>query len=245
MPGMCDPLARTRRMNDPLSDLFLAFPLLVSTACYREHHLAHHQHLNTSQDPDYADVFAPSSRRQLWRLLLQDLSGLSTLKSLRSVNQFGVFALWRPSDELSKQASKTAGRVRFIGLVLVVAAVAFATRSGTLLLVYWLAPMVFVLPIILRMRSLGEHAGLLLECRSRPARSIATGPVERLLIAPCSIGRHLEHHLFPKVPNYRLEHLSRRLRSLQGGTPPRQTQGYVFGPRSMLAELYANAPVQP
>ncbi len=226
-------LVRERRLNDLMSNLSLSFPLLISTSCYRDHHMAHHRHLNTPSDPDYVDAFSPASRGELLRLLLCDVSGLSTLKSLRSVDQFGVFALWG-----SSAASRRAERLLFLGFCAAVALAIAASGVGQLLLTWWLAPMVFVLPLLLRVRSLGEHAGLLPEAHIRPARSIAVRPLERLLVAPCSIGRHLEHHLFPKVPNYRLERLSQRLRQLASGPPMKQTGGYAFGPASVLGELF-------
>ena len=103
-------LVRERRLNDLMSNLSLSFPLLISTSCYRDHHMAHHRHLNTPSDPDYVDAFSPASRGELLRLLLCDVSGLSTLKSLRSVDQFGVFALWG-----SSAASRRAERLLFLG----------------------------------------------------------------------------------------------------------------------------------
>ncbi len=35
--------------------------------------------------------------------------------------------------------------------------------------------------------------------------------LERILVAPLNVGYHLEHHLYPSVPFYRLEELHRRL----------------------------------
>ena len=65
-----------------------------------------------------------------------------------------------------------------------------------------------------RLRQIGEHAavpnGQSLDPRDH-TRTILTQWWERLLIAPHQIGYHLEHHLLPSVPIYRLPTLHKML----------------------------------
>ncbi|MCP1120859.1 fatty acid desaturase family protein [Robbsia andropogonis] len=227
-------ISRHKRGNDLCASFLLTFPLTISTSRYRAHHLAHHRNLNTAADPDYADAFAPATRGQLWLALLRDVTGLSTLQSLRSIDSFGVFGLFQQRD-----ASNRAERSWFIVFIATVCVVATCCHLWFDVLLYWIAPMVFFLPPILRIRSLSEHAGLANEPVSRDARSVSPGWFERALFAPCNINRHWEHHLFPQVPSYRLHELSRRLAErlpeVAAGQP---TRGYLIGSASMLAELY-------
>ncbi|MGE0529174.1 MAG: fatty acid desaturase, partial [Bdellovibrionales bacterium] len=51
--GVHKHLARSKRVNDWISNLFAAYPILFDTEAYRENHLRHHEHLNTDQDPDW------------------------------------------------------------------------------------------------------------------------------------------------------------------------------------------------
>lgn len=227
-------ISRNKRRNDLLSSYLLTFPLTISTSRYRTHHMAHHRHLNSTDDPDYADAFAPDSKRALWGALLRDISGLSTLQSLRSMDSFGVFGLFQ-----HRHAENKLERDAFIVFVVAVIGIATALHIWLDILLFWLVPMVFFLPPILRIRSLSEHAGRADEPVGRDARSVAPGWLERMLFAPCNINRHWEHHLFPQVPCYRLGTLSERLAErLPDTAAARPTRGYLIGGRSMLAELY-------
>ncbi|GKQ31503.1 fatty acid desaturase family protein [Pseudomonas syringae pv. theae] len=227
-------LSRDKRRNDLLSSVFLTFPMTLSTSRYRAHHIAHHKHLNTAQDPDYADAFAPPDSGQFWQALLRDISGLSTLQSLRTMDSFSVVGLFT----IPSPSNRTERRQALIFYACVLALVtAFHAWIGVLL--YWLAPLVFFLPPILRIRSLSEHAGLSTQNVARDARSVSPGWLERLLFAPCNINRHWEHHLFQQVPSYYLGTLSRRLAlHLPGSAAACNTRGYLLGGRCMLTELY-------
>ncbi|MCI3945622.1 fatty acid desaturase [Pseudomonas syringae] len=227
-------ISRDKRRNDLISSVFLTFPLTLSTSRYRAHHIAHHKHLNTADDPDYADAFAPPSSGQFWQALLRDISGLSTLQSLRTMDSFSVVGLF--TTPLPSNRTERRQALVFYACALALVA-AFHAWVGVLL--YWLAPLVFFLPPILRIRSLSEHAGLSTRHVTRDARSISPGWLERMLFAPCNINRHWEHHLFQQVPSYYLGTLSRRLaHHLPGSAAARNTQGYLLGARCMLAELY-------
>lgn len=43
------------------------------------------------------------------------------------------------------------------------------------------------------------------------SRSMDYSPLERIVFAPLNVGYHLEHHLYPSVPFYRMKTLHRRL----------------------------------
>lgn len=227
-------ISRDKRRNDLISNVLLAFCMTLSTSRYRTHHMNHHKHLNTPADPDYADSYAPPSRGFLWRALLRDLSGLSTLDSLRTMDHFSVFGLFS-TPVSSSRAERLQAIIFFISALIVIAW--FQAWQGVLL--YWVAPLLFFLAPILRIRSLSEHAGLSARSVMREARSVSPGWLERCLFAPCNINRHWEHHLFERVPNYALETLSRRLAlRLPDSAAACNTEGYLLGKRCVLAELF-------
>ncbi len=228
-------ISRSKWRNDLVAGFLLTFPLTISTSRYRAHHLAHHRHLNSAADPDYDDAFAPANRRQLWMALLRDISGLSTLQSLRSMDSFGVFGLFQERSMINRTE-----RYAFLVFVAVAGITLSFTHVWLNALLFWLVPMIFFLPPILRIRSLSEHAGRSTEPVTRDARSVAPGLLERLTFAPCNINHHWEHHLFPQVPSYRLRILSKRLAARLPDTAAAQpTRGYLIGRASMLAELYS------
>ena len=71
--------------------------------------------------------------------------------------------------------------------------------------VLWLLPALTVLQAILRLRAIAEHgapAGY--DSPLTAARTHLTGPLTRAVLFPHHVGYHIEHHLYPAVPHYRL-----------------------------------------
>jgi fatty acid desaturase len=230
-------LARQPVVNDALSNVVLAFPLFVSTSRYRKHHLRHHRHLNTAEDPDLADSRIPSTDIRFLILLLQDLTFLTMIKSLRSWDRFGAFGAF-----LSRSGSSAQER-RLFAIFLVFLVVGLTVLHWWVIFaVFWLYPTLAILPVFLRIRSASEHSGRLQGPLLRQARSIDTGIAARVILAPCNVNRHLEHHLFPSVPCFNLERLATLLRANSLFTSGAKiTLGYVFGEDSLRAELFHNA----
>lgn len=92
-----------------------------------------------------------------------------------------------------------------------VAALLYFSRKPWLILYAWLVPMFFVLPVLLRLRALAEHFALPRKHVLNETRTVRPPWWERLLIVPHNISMHLEHHLFPYVPWFRLPELHDRL----------------------------------
>ncbi len=80
----------------------------------------------------------------------------------------------------------------------------------------------------MRIRSIAEHA--MIDDPADPLRNTRTTLAawwERLLIAPNRVNFHLEHHLLPTVPHYRLPHLHRLLRERGVLARACVTRGYL------------------
>ncbi len=78
-------LFKNRRLNAVVSELFLAWPLFITTQTYRGGHFAHHRHVNTEEDPDLmrkqrsaSEWEFPTSWGALVALLAKDVLGLNT-----------------------------------------------------------------------------------------------------------------------------------------------------------------------
>lgn len=225
-----------RQFNDILSNLTLAFPLLISTGRYREHHFRHHSKLNSDSDPDREDGEVPSRAFDFLILLLKDISGLSTLKTLGSMSKFGVFGLWSLRDQSASYERKLF--MVFCGIALT--SVSFFD-AWAMVLIFWIGPMIFVLPGLLRIRGVAEHAGSKREQLSRSdARSISANWLEKIFFAPCNVNRHWEHHLFPQVPSYRLERLALAIRAADAGSGAPLNSGYFMGKYCLYAELFSS-----
>jgi fatty acid desaturase len=89
--------------------------------------------------------------------------------------------------------------------------VLWLTSGWLYYLALWVLPSVTVLGVVFRIRQIAEHSGVEDEHELNATRTVVPTLFERMLIAPCGINWHLEHHLFPSVPFYNLPRLHKRL----------------------------------
>jgi fatty acid desaturase len=217
-------LLRNRRWNDRLSDWLLAYPVFLTTASYRRHHLAHHRHLNTDEDPDWTrkkgleDWVFPKSRRELVVVLLRDLLAINTLTTLRLL--VNISGRGRGAGQAGAPAAKNAGGGKAAsgyGTLLYYALCLVAiVYSGMWLpvLLLWVLPALTLLGMILRLRIIAEHFGVPNRNQLDMSRNTRYSLFERLLFAPHNVGYHLDHHLHTAIPFYNLPRFHRLLASL-------------------------------
>ncbi len=246
-------ISKNKNLNDLLSDLLCGAPLLVSTRSYRKAHLTHHQHLNTAEDPDWCrkidnqterDQWLFPTKLPLWRLLtkLYGHSVLYLIKSLSDNQRAEPSTTNRPAP-VNVLPDSTLTNLKYL-LYAAVGIVLTLTSSWTGLLIYWLAPMLLVLPLIMRIRSIAEHFALRHDHPLRQTRTVRAGWLERLLIAPHHIGLHIDHHLAASVPFYQLPRLHRLLLECPDyRTNAHLNDGY-FILRGSVKNLAANEPTR-
>jgi fatty acid desaturase len=228
-------LFRARWANERLADWLCARPVWSDTARYRRHHLQHHGHTGTERDPDLGLALArPMTRRSLARKIARDLLGATGVR--RVIGLFMIDAellVFDVGGNIRRAARRPPGyHARALARHVWRPAVANAAMLGAL----WLAgcPWVFVawavaylspFSLFLRVRSLAEHA-----CMDRgpdPLRNTRTtraGALARITVAPLHVNYHLEHHLLPTVPWFRLPALGRLL-AANGAIPERSRLG--------------------
>lgn len=165
---------------------------------FRYFHLAHHRYTqDPDNDPELASakpdsLFAYISHVIGWRVLV---SGVGTV--LR--NAFGdLRAPWLPANQHAAVRREARGLVLLYSTALV-ASVVF---GSTLLLTYWLLPLVVGQPF-LRLYLLAEHG----RCPAvanmfENTRTTFTNAFVRRLA--WNMPYHTEHHAFPSVPFHRL-----------------------------------------
>lgn len=184
-------LFRTRALNRSLGRWLFSGPTLIDFDTYRNGHLSHHRHAGTIDDPDLPFVHAyPVERASMRRKLIRDLSGRTGLRD-------GLYLI-----------AMSVRHARIPALV------AHAVMFGTLFLLdmpwayaAWWVGFVFVVPLCLRLRVMGEHGNVpdLLHKDARlHARTTKAGWIARTLVAPNYVNYHCEHHFFPSVPGYNL-----------------------------------------
>jgi fatty acid desaturase len=247
-------LFRTRFLNDVVADLLCARPVGADVARYRKHHLGHHAHTGTERDPDLGLASAfPVTRASLARKLARDVSGISGLRrllglvlmdaELLSYNVGGdTRALPRRGVVTHLRALARNGSGALVTNALLLGALALTGHAW--LYAVWVVANLTTYGLFLRIRSIAEHACM--ERSADPLRNTRTTQANllaRLTVAPLNVSHHLEHHLLPTVPYFRLPALGEALRE-RGAMPGSSTApGYVAVLRgAVLPAAVADSP---
>ncbi len=224
-------LFKTVWLNDFVGDWFCARPTWNDVKKYRAHHFEHHRKTNQPEDTDLTLVEGfPTTRRSLTRKLARDLFGATGLKYLVGrVLMDAEIVKWTVANDAVRLPQ--AGRrwwsypITFFknawGMILtnVLLWAAFSAVGHGWLYGVWVLSYVTPFPLFLRIRSLAEHActemstDMFLNTRTTHA-----GFIERATVAPIRVNFHIEHHVMPSVPYFRLPQLHRMLRE-RGAAP--------------------------
>jgi fatty acid desaturase len=258
-------LLRRRMLNDAVGRA-IGMATGISMCTYRVIHRLHHNHLYGDEDPDTAIHGGyPRGVAYLWRKLGQDLVGWNAWKTFAYF--FGAPAIndetqraARPLDDTSPELRRAARRDRWLVVALqsalpILAALAGGWRGLAQYAVLWLLPMLTVLQPILRLRAICEHGAVidlsspLTAARSNRTTGTLGNAIGRALLFPHHVNYHLEHHLYPAVPHYRLPELHRLLaeKGALAGAEVRdlgETLGIVFAPARAAAVATARTEVE-
>lgn len=192
----------TDQANDFVGHWLCGAVVNTSVFAYREYHLKHHRHAGTDEDPDkiFVDKY-PVEHASLKRKVIRDISGQTGYRD--TLHKFSQFK-W----------SQNYPWVVSHSLMIAVLSLANAPWAYAL----WWAAEIFVFPLLVRLRQIGEH-GVATDRSARSPR-LNTGTTlvswwERILFAPNYVNYHVEHHQFASVPCYRLPTLHQKLK--EGG----------------------------
>jgi fatty acid desaturase len=227
-------LFRRTFLNDHVTNWLCAWPIWNDVALYKKHHLRHHTHTGTAEDPDLSLApEEPMTRRSLRRKLARDLLGLTGLKRVlgQALIACGVFEYTvanepkrRPRDGrtvLDYAAEGVRYSAGFIATNAAIAGVVAATGHAWVLWA-WVIAYLTTFSVFVRIRSLAEHACTVrTEDPLRNTRTTIAGPLARMTVAPFRVNYHLEHHLLVAVPWFRLPeaHALLRERGIIGKAP--------------------------
>lgn len=250
-------LFASRRLNDAVGRL-CGMLGGVSMCTYRVTHRLHHNHLYGRQDPDIAlNGGFPRGRAYLLKKLAIDLTGWTAPKTFAyffgapSIND-DTNEAQRPLNDSSPALRQAARQDRWLVAGFHLAAPLACLLAGgwpALLkwLVIWVLPLATLLQPLLRLRAVAEHgapAGYDSPLRAARTNLPGSGPLGWLVrgaLFPHHVNYHVEHHLYPAVPHYRLPALHRLLRSrglLDEAEirPFTDTLRRVFAPRGSIPE---------
>jgi fatty acid desaturase len=210
-------------VNDFVGDWLCAPPGFNNVRAYMRGHLQHHRLAGTADDPDlpnYRDY--PISRQRLRRKLKRDITGRT---GWRSIKRIGLAIAHLPRLDPENRACVLRG-LAVNGLML---GVLIAFGHGWLYLM-WIGAMVFVQPLVSRIRQVAEHAAVPDLYHPDPrlnTRTVYDNPLTRLMFCPHGVNYHLEHHCMASVPIYNLRKMHRMLRDKGFYEGVRFPRGYL------------------
>lgn len=218
---------RNRQISEWIMDVFAAWPVGANVEGYRQNHLAHHQHTNTDDDPDWviklgmAAFTFPQKMRELALRLLGYAVAVSSIRDIAHL-----------LPRIRKHApTRSAYRLLRLGFYVAVAAIVTALGIWKGFVLYWLAPYFTAFFLFLYVRSVAEHFGSMdYDDELGSTRTVTPYLWERWFFAPHNVNYHLEHHLYPSVPFYNLPRLQAALlRDDAYRSRAHLTRGYCTG----------------
>lgn len=218
-------LFKTRWFNDYLVDWLCAKPIWNDLHKYRPYHVRHHAKTSTPDDPDLSLVAGfPTTRASLARKFMRDISGMTGVKFImgRVMMDLGLME-WTVANDV-KKISQQGRPWHDYPLTLMKNSYGAILTNGAILGALWAAghPKLYGLwalayvtpfPLLIRIRSMAEHAGMQKSASALTnTRTTRAGLIARALVAPIRVNFHMEHHLMASVPYFRLPKMHRMLR---------------------------------
>lgn len=201
-------LFRSKKLNTLVGTWLCAAPVMYRLDDYMSNHLSHHSKAGTAADPDlYRYQNYPVEVKSLQRKLLRDVSGQTSLNFLATSLKRNQVITTNEEGEKRFDCRQLLSRFRapiIMNSLLLVLLTWFGFAELYLL---WLAAYFSIYMVFSRIRNLAEHAcvpNLLDPDPMLHTRTMIANWWERLTFAPNCVNYHLEHHLLPSVPKYRL-----------------------------------------
>jgi fatty acid desaturase len=234
-------LFTNRLVNDITSDLFLAFPLGLSTTLYRHDHFVHHRFTNTEHDPDVrlqladSDFRWPKTRLGCLALVLRSLLGLNLYRMMKAAKAWSPWVnFFTPISPILPLRA----RVLLILAVVVVYTVVIWSGQYIPLLAVFVIPGLTLLNFTNRVRVTAEHMRVPATHELNSTRTVVPSWLDWLMVAPYGVSYHIEHHLFPSVPGRNLPELHRCLMTDQNF---KKHAHVTYSYRGLLRELLTPA----
>ncbi|MCH9688216.1 MAG: fatty acid desaturase [Deltaproteobacteria bacterium] len=188
-----------RATNDLLADFFAAGFIGMLLRKYRKIHLAHHAANGSADDPEYFGYEVVTRAGGMARFILRYALGFEILYLLRKyhVGQDEYLGAKR----IRKGSVDDVRRFEKLSIVTSQLALLAAMWAGGCLYLYpvWAYVAMSWSPLLSRLRFLAEHPG-----HGQLTKSTRGTWWELVYFAPYHFNFHLEHHLWPSLPPYRL-----------------------------------------
>lgn len=198
-----------KKWNDAVAEVFLAWPIFLSNQRFREYHFLHHRYIGTAKDGNrtqYGTHTATGEQTPAWQFPKHKIAFVFWLL-LRVSGIAGAIYLLRSIHRLLTKGS-IAYRFLNLSYYAVVLGFIFFIGAGQLFLFYWIIPLCTWFTATNLLRIAGEHSAIDRQDEFyQLTRTTIPSWFDRVFIVPRNISYHLEHHIYPQVPFYRLPQL--------------------------------------
>lgn len=229
-------LFRNQVANELVSDLLLMFPLMAMTQKYRAAHLGHHRYVNDPErDPDLRrihhpepHVFPVSKGGFWWRYVVRSLWPPEILKYLFGRAKAANLGEGDIADLRVVYRSRVARCMRGAYWLTVLACV-HVSGGWAVFGLFWVLPLLTVYPFLMQLREIPHHMNAPDDGDLTNSRNFDVNPFLSAAVFPYGQAFHLTHHLFARIPHYRMAKAHEILR----GVPDYREQvitcrGYFF-----------------
>jgi fatty acid desaturase len=190
-------------LNDGVGNLLTAWPMLISVEGFRHDHLKHHRHVRTAHDPSWlatlnkARYQFPQTPRTVCKNLIFHLIGFYTIQDIKGY--------WFETKLIGGTSQVSRWQMMIFATLALTVITLF--NAWVMIGLYWILPLLTVIPLLLYMVDVAEHAALPKYCGFEFSRSLYLNSFSQWFLAPYGMSFHTEHHLAPAVPVFRLKAL--------------------------------------
>ena len=226
-------IAKNKLLNDIITEYLIAIPIFTPMLDWRRAHFTHHRNPNTEEDPDWViklnnpEWKFPKSKLGFISTVLRYSCGIfiigiffsRRLKWQQKLKYFcKAFLGTRPSPKLPTEKPMKPKRHNYIiNTILYLTILSLIIYFGffKLFILYYIVPAFMWAPLLTRIRSIAEHFGVENDNVYDKSRTMYPNIIDKLFLgASWNINYHLDHHLYPSVPSYRLKKLHNKIKDL-------------------------------
>jgi fatty acid desaturase len=194
-------LFASRALNQGVGQWLCALPTLNDLTAYASGHLDHHRLTGTRDDPDLPNYRAyPVDGTSFRRKVVRDLTGQTGFKLIAGILRGGLVHFGGRSSNGKSLLLKQVGVQAVLAGILMLLGIGWTWWL-------WFASLMTSYMLVARLRQIAEHAAVPDADNPDPrfnTRTVEAPVWQRFLMAPHFVNYHLEHHLLPGVPCYRL-----------------------------------------
>lgn len=198
-----------------LSSSFMGFTF----SGYEKSHHDHHIYLNTDKDGDIGWYQTGMTRKTYLKFLIQDLLGITAInRAILIYVRYGLNYIGESvkskkiEDQLIAPIDEKLDNNVFFKNEKLLVILAQLTMLGVFsyfskwenYFIYYVGTLFTLYPTLVRIRTMGEHVNPNNDDYSWISRTYYLNIFEKMIIGPYFAGYHLEHHLYPSVPCYKL-----------------------------------------